>query len=171
MTWIMSAQIRVADPRCAGDFRGSECCRESGLHRLGQLERNADRRGAVHHHGDGPDRRRHVGRWRGRFVGRTARGPCERADRFGARSSRVDRPVLDRRRHPACWRRFGSFERNHGGGGPRAADHRDAWHVSRLPGDYARDDANGGRPGAGLAGVRSPTAGAASLECSSCLSP
>ena len=131
------AQICVADPRCAGDFCGSECRRESGLHRLGQLERNADWRGAVHHHGDGSDRRRHVGRWRGRSVGRPARWPCERAHCLGARSSRMDRPCLHRRRDPACWRRVGNLERNHGRGRPGAADYRDSRHISRLPGDYA----------------------------------
>ena len=51
----------------------------------------------------------------------------------------------------ACRRRFGPSQRLHGRGRPRAADHRDARHLSRLPGHYARDAADGGRPGAGLA--------------------
>ena len=77
--------------------------------------------------------------------------------------------------HLACWLRVGPFARNPGGGCPRAANHRDGWNLSRLPEHYARDVADGRGPGAPRARRRIgwlglPTAEAASLECSSCLS-
>ena len=120
------AQLRLADSGCARRFHDPQRRSEPSLHRSRQLERHADQRNPVHHHGDGAYGPGHVGRRRRRLIRWTARGAGQRAHHRGARAARLCRSFQHHRRVPADRGPFRPPQRLHDRGGPRAADHRDA---------------------------------------------